>query len=353
MSLSPAENPGLIGHAAIEQSFLEHWQRHTMPHSLLFTGPKGVGKATFAFRLARFVLAGGPESAGGGLFGDEPPADLAISSESPVFRRILGGSHGDFLYLTPDEKAATPTIKVDDIRTIGNFLALTPSESQWRVVIIDAADDMNPSAANALLKVLEEPPSYCMIILISHQPGKLLPTIRSRCRAIAFPPPDASGFAAIVRASLPRIAEIDLQALYVLSHGSAGLALQLEEQDAIGLYHSLMQALGDDASQASEGLEHIQKRLNNPKQKDLWETWRLLWNLWLYRLTLHQQAIEIPFISEADTHTMGSLAGRLSPDAIARIQHQSDGWFADTATLHLDRKQLIQSLFMAVRAGAS
>lgn len=345
MTLSPAENPTFIGHTEIEQTFLDAWARGTMPHSLLFCGPKGVGKATFAFRLARFILSGGNES--GGLFGGS--SSLDIPPESPVFRRIMGQSHGDFLSITPDEKGATPSIKVDEIRTIGSFLAMTPSESQWRVVIIDAADDMNPNAANALLKVLEEPPSYCMIILISHQPGLLLPTIRSRCRTIPFLAPKDADFSAIVRTSLPRIADIDLQALYVLSYGSPGFALQLDELDAITLYQNLIDTLNDDSATSAKGLAALNKQLANTKQKDLWQAWRHLWHLWQYRLTLLQQGITIPFISEADEQVLGTLCHRLSADALASLSQQAHTLFMDVQTLHLDKKQVIASLFNAIK----
>lgn len=338
--LSPAENDRFIGHRHIETLFLQHWQNGNMPHSLLFCGPRGVGKASFAFRLARFVLAGGNES--GGLFGGATTLDMP--ADAPVFRRMMGGSHGDFLYITPDAKGATPTIKVDAVREISTFLAHTPSESQWRVVIIDAADDMNPNAANALLKVLEEPPSYCIILLISHRPGLLLPTIRSRCRVVEFASLSEAQFSDIVQQAVETLTEADLLALYALSFGSPGFAIQLYHQGAVDLYALTLESVLSDSPSAEPSRQQLLKRLTSSKDNALWSIWQHVWEMWLYRVAMCAQGVSLPFLSDADEQAIGTLSQRFSAEAIAQLRRFAQEWFADETILHLDRKQIVTSL---------
>ncbi|HLO78440.1 MAG TPA: DNA polymerase III subunit delta', partial [Magnetospirillum sp.] len=153
----PRDNPDLIGHDAAERAFLDAWNSGRLAHAWLLSGPNGIGKATLAYRIARFVLTGGG-AGGGGLFGGGPES-LVVPPDHPVFRRISAGGHADLKVVqrgwTDDKKTKLRTeIVIDDVRGIGGFMSLTPAEGGWRVVIVDAADDMNRNAANAVLKVL-------------------------------------------------------------------------------------------------------------------------------------------------------------------------------------------------------
>src|SRR5229473_2014413 len=185
----PRDNPLLLGHEAAEAVLLQAYRSGRLPHAWLLSGPRGIGKATLAFRFARFLFAEG--AAAPGLFA-APPASLAIAPEHPVFRRVASGGHADLLVversLDPKRKKLRSEIVVDDTRAIAGFLRLTPAEGGWRVVIVDGADMMNRNAANALLKILEEPPQKALLLLVSDNPGRLLPTIRSRCRILALKP---------------------------------------------------------------------------------------------------------------------------------------------------------------------
>src|SRR5215469_13580615 len=155
---APRENAALLGHEAAEAALLGAYRSGRLPHAWLFSGPRGIGKATLAFRFARFVLAGGGE---GGLFA-AAPTTLAMPPTHPVFRRVASGGHADLLVvergLDSKRRKLRSEIVVDDTRAIAGFLRLTPAEGNWRVVIVDGADLMNRNAANALLKTLEEPP---------------------------------------------------------------------------------------------------------------------------------------------------------------------------------------------------
>ena len=185
----PRANPDFVGHEAAEVALRLLVDSGRLPHALLLSGPRGIGKATLAFRLARFVLAGAGEGAPLALFGAPvgSPADpgLAISPESGVFRRVAAGGHADLLTVErafdPRRKRLRSEIVVDDVREIGAFLHLTAAEGGWRVVIVDGADAMNRNAGNALLKILEEPPRRTLLVLVAHSPGKLLPTSPHPC----------------------------------------------------------------------------------------------------------------------------------------------------------------------------
>lgn len=173
------------GHDQAIARFLGDWHNKTMHHAWLLTGPRGLGKASFARAAALRLLA---EAAG------PPPGGAGIDTldTHPTAHLIAAGSHPDFRLLERIENktgtALARNISVDQVRGLGDLFSVTPAMSDWRVVVIDTADDLEPSAANALLKMLEEPPANCVFLLVSHVAGRLLPTIRSRCRRLEFQP---------------------------------------------------------------------------------------------------------------------------------------------------------------------
>jgi DNA polymerase-3 subunit delta' len=181
----PAENPHLFGHAQHAAQIAAAYRTGKLHHALLLAGPKGIGKATFAFHLAHHLLSH-PRAA------DAPESFGRPDPESAVARQVASGAHPAVLHLTRpyDDKTKKfkSAITVDEIRRVGRFLSLRAHDDSYRVVIVDPADEMNRNAANALLKSLEEPPARAIFLLISHAPGTLLPTIRSRCQLLRFAP---------------------------------------------------------------------------------------------------------------------------------------------------------------------
>ena len=218
--LAPRENPLLIGQDAAGAELTAAVASGRMHHAWLITGPEGVGKATLAFRFARRLLAG-------------PAPTLEMLPTDPVFRRVATGSHADLLTIERefDEKRGRMRgeIVVDDTRAISAFLRLTPAEGGWRVVVIDGAEHMNRNAANAVLKMLEEPPPQAIILLTCAAPGRLLPTIRSRCRRLALPPLSGPDMERVLAVYLPDVAEADRARLGAIAAGSPGRALGLAE----------------------------------------------------------------------------------------------------------------------------
>src|SRR3954454_24536493 len=181
----PRETTSFYGHAEAEQALLEAYRAGRMPHAWLIGGPRGIGKATLAYRMARFVFAH-PEATAQSV---QNAAQLALPPDHPVARRIAAQGHPDLLALerVADEKGKVPMfIPVDMVRKTIRFFGSTPGGGGWRVCIVDSADEMNAAGANALLKILEEPPAKSLLLVVSHAPGRLLPTIRSRCRRLVL-----------------------------------------------------------------------------------------------------------------------------------------------------------------------
>lgn len=243
----PRDTLELFGQSAAEAGFLDAYATGRLHHGWLLTGPRGIGKATLAWSIARFLLAT-PSVADDGLCGaPTAPSSLHIDPEHPVARRIAAGSETGLKPITRTENEKTgrlrDVISVEDIRGLAGFFQMSSADGGRRVVIVDAADDMNPQAANALLKMLEEPPDRATLLLVSHQPSGLLPTIRSRCRVLRLRPLGAEDMArALTQAGADTAAQTT--ALSELSGGSVGAALRLSALDGLKLYAELVALVG-------------------------------------------------------------------------------------------------------------
>ncbi|MCK0139279.1 DNA polymerase III subunit delta' [Aliiroseovarius sp. F47248L] len=238
----PREASRLIGQDAAEAAFLRAYTSDRLHHGWLITGPRGVGKATLAWRIARFLLATPPDD--GGMFAAPTPTSLDVPDDHPVARRVRVLSEpGLFLLRRPwDEKnkRLKGDITVDEVRKLKHFFAMSSAGGGRRVVIVDVADEMNTSAANALLKLLEEPPKGAVLLLISHQPSRLLPTIRSRCRELRLAPLAPEDLAQIMAGLDETPSAEDTLRLGELAVGSAGDALRLQHLDGLAIYASLI-----------------------------------------------------------------------------------------------------------------
>lgn len=235
----PRETAELFGHASAEAEFLHAHNTGRLHHGWLISGPRGIGKATLAWRLARFLLATPLDD--GAMFGQSQPASLDIPEEHPVARRLRAGADGGLMVIRrghDDKGKLRQVIRVDDMRRLHGFFGLSASGDGRRVVIVDAADDMNPNAANALLKALEEPPAHATLLLVAHQPSKLLPTIRSRCRELRLSPLNGADF---VRALAQAGVSTPSDALNALSGGSVGAAIALSQGGGAEIYADLVQ----------------------------------------------------------------------------------------------------------------
>lgn len=240
----PRETVELFGHAEAEQTLLEAYRNGRVPHAWLIGGERGLGKATLAYRMARFVLAH-PDPAAAAV---QNARSLAVPADHPVTRRIASQAHSDLLVVVRviNEKTGKlfTEIRVDDVRRTVSFFGSTAGEGGWRIAIVDPVEELNAAGENALLKVLEEPPPRSLLFLISNAPGRVLPTIRSRCRRLMLRPLTVED---VARAAASAIggdaASTEIKAAAAAAEGSVGQALMLLEGDALELRERVIDLL--------------------------------------------------------------------------------------------------------------
>jgi DNA polymerase III subunit delta' len=213
------------------------------PQAWLIAGSTGIGKATLAYRMSRYLLRYGATDAG--------PEDLSLAPSDPVSLQVSAGAHPGLLALKrglhPKTGKLMTETSVDVIRRLSGFFGMTSGAGGWRVAIVDTADEMSDQAANALLKALEEPPQRSMLMLLSNAPGKLLPTIRSRCQRLDLRPLDETVLATELMQHLPKMKDADRLALAKLAGGSLGAALTLADEDTFALARDAARAVDDAA----------------------------------------------------------------------------------------------------------
>jgi DNA polymerase-3 subunit delta' len=243
----------MIGHQDAEAAFLEGWQGGRLHHAWLLAGPQGMGKGAFAARIARFLVTHGRGGEGQTVGLDDP-------GDSAAGRLVEAGNHPEILHLTRQlkdkSKDLARNITIDQVRTMIRRLHLSLSLGDWRVIFVDAIDDLETDAANALLKTLEEPPAKTLFLLVSHSPGRLLPTIRSRCRTLRFQPVDRDVMTAWLHELRPILEIGEVRAIVAASGGVPGKALALIDSDVAAMEKKLLAiaATGDPENRLREAL---------------------------------------------------------------------------------------------------
>ncbi len=288
------------------------------PQAWLIAGPPGIGKATLAYRIARYLLAFGATAEG--------PADLSVPDASPAAVQVASASHPGLLVLKrgahPDTGKLMTILSVEEIRRLGGFFGMTSGAGGWRVAIVDTADDMNDAAANALLKLLEEPPSRAMLLLIANVPGRLLPTIRSRCQRLNLRRLEPEALDGELKHLLPDLDAKARASLALLSGGSIGTALQLAGGEGVGLAAEADRLIEHAASPDIAALLAFAERIN--------------------RITDGLDTFGA-FLAQALTERIRKRA-TTNP---ARLDRWVEAWeklnarFARTAALHLDPRQTL------------
>ncbi|MGQ0456323.1 MAG: DNA polymerase III subunit delta' [Hyphomicrobium sp.] len=347
----PRETAKVIGHAGAELTFESGLASDVMHHAWLVTGVAGCGKATLAYRVARAALARPDEK---GLFG----AGLDVDEHSPTTRQIAAQAHPALLVIRRayDQKAKrfSASIAVDEVRRLKNFLALSAEDGGRRVVIVDSADELNVNAANALLKSLEEPPSRTLFLILSSAPGRLLPTIRSRCRTLALAPLSAADLRQAVTAALEAAGKplpdgADWLRLESISGGSARRALALLEGGGLALQARIDRLLADLPKLDVKSAHQLGDEMQGAAQESKFT---------LY-FDLLQDALARLIRAEATGQGSASdraLAARLIGPA--RLATFAELWEtlararADAQALNLDRKALILASLTRLEAAS-
>ena len=348
----PRETETLFGQDEAAATFLEAFNQGRLHHSWLITGPKGIGKATLAWNIARFLLASDQDA---GMFGAPATGSLHIPPEDPVFRRVAAlAEPGIFLCRRPwDEKKKRlkTAITVEEVRKLKSFFTLSAADGGWRIAIVDAADEMNTSAENALLKVLEEPPAKTVILLISHQPAKLLPTIRSRCRELRCNTlsPDALG-QVMDQAGFPGG---NNESLNALSGGSAGESIDMLANDGLEIYQNILSLLA------------TAPRINRPRIIALGEKCAGKGAVDRYDMTVRLLLLALSRIAlsgakggeESVVNGEAELAARLCSNPYqarewATLVQDLTGRIAHARAVNLDPAQVILDTFLSIDATA-
>jgi DNA polymerase III subunit delta' len=336
----PREAACLIGHAEAEQALLDAYRANRLPHAIIIGGPAGIGKATLAWRLTRFLLAY-PDCSAAAVQAAE---NLFISESDPVARKLVALSHGDVFLLRREwnEKAKRPftEIRADDVRHAIHMFQQAAGAGGYRVCIVDSADDLNRAGANALLKLVEEPPPRSLFLIIAHRPGQVLATLRSRCRRLLLKPLASAEIAAVVANlgepwSSADAATIEMAA--ARAGGSVPAALRLLGGRGLELDHAIWQLLADlpglDWRAVHEFADQVTGR-DNGADYDMMLLAIVDW-------------IDTVLHREAD---LG--AARLAP--LAEVWEKAAEAARETEVLNLDKRPFILSLFadLAIAAKA-
>lgn len=348
----PRANPLLEGHDAAQAQVRRWFASGSLPNGLMLTGPWGIGKATLAFRIARMLLRRDPEKA------DE--AD----------RWIAAGSHPDLLTVERKFDArrgrTTTGIVVDDVRRIGGFLATSPARGGWRVVIVDAADEMNRNAANALLKVLEEPGERSMLILVCHQPALLPATIRSRCRRVLLRPLSDAVLAQLADRLLPEMPATDAAVLRPLAEGSIGRLLQLAAHDGLTAHRWLAEVFAAMAAGEGDRLPALIAETRTGGDEDSFRVVAHVLTWWLRQITRMASQTSDARRSEtggeagggtgagpaeagempASTAVVAPLATTATLDRWLKVWEKTQHLAAHAAVGNLERKQALTTILL-------
>ncbi len=346
--LTQCEAP-LYGHEEVEKQFASAIYHKQMPHAYLITGMEGMGKATLAHKLAASLITAPvdtPSEQQSGLFGDALPPlvpdALVIDRDSTALTRMLQGTHSDVLSITPayDEKKKRqkPNISVEQIRKIGGFMSLTAGESGWKIILIDPAEAMNPAAANALLKWLEEPPKHSVFIITSHAPGRLLPTILSRCRIVTLKPLTQRNFSYILTGD-------HSAALYRLSSGAPGLALRWQETHWHRYWQDMLAIASSPLAEATSRAMQLRDALAKDSDFLPEDVQRLTESL-LVRVVTFQagQPMEALADSPEEQQAIEILSARHPSDVWMKHYHQHQQHYRDIKTLYLDARHVLTTI---------
>lgn len=328
----PCNTTQLEGHSHAYQMVQAMYDNNTMPNGYIIAGQRGIGKATFAYHVARYMLAGGKQN-----YTTTPP-------DHPLFQRIASGGHTDLLTiqagLNPLTGKTSQEITVDQIRRISGFLSVTSSEGGYRIVIIDSADDMNTNAANALLKWLEEPPSNTLFILISHAIGQLLPTIRSRCQLLKLQAPSLEQCHTILQRFTDDISQEDIKQLLTLACHSPGLAIELYHNQALAIIDDIESIIAQPFHMALTRIHSLADSMHKKEENKRWQIF-----CYVLRWYLHQAILQHAKPNYEARESVDALASKYTLEKLFQLWENVTALLKSADHKNLDKKAIIIAVF--------
>lgn len=345
----PKANPELLGHEKAEEQLLRAVASGRLHHGWLITGQQGIGKATLAYRFARYLLNGGMPSSSGAA-GQNKGDTLAVPAESQAFKRMAAGGHGDFIDVAPNEKG---NLSIEEVRKIEPLFRRTAAEDGWRIVLIDNADAMTVQAQNAVLKILEEPPAGALLILTASAPGRLLPTIRSRVRTLALDPLPVAVLDKLLEQHIPSLSPQDRNQLAGLAQGSLGQAIALHEAEGLTVYRELLALLANlDQLPAKPLLDYAEKLGRKGGEAGYAAISRLFPN-WLSDVARMAATGNMQEKLEGEGIAAAKLAQSLGLERSLALWEKVRDLFTQADGLYLDRKQTLLTALLAVKGAAA
>lgn len=350
----PWRSARLLGHETAERTLLAAQQSGRLHHAWLLAGPRGIGKATLAWRFARFLLCGQQQ---GGLFGEAAQQDLDVAADAPGRSLVEARSHPDLFHLrrtlNADSGRIRAEISVDDVRGLSEFMHMTPAMGQWRVAIVDSADEMNRNSANAVLKILEEPPPNAVLMIVAHAPGRLLPTIRSRCRRLALQPLSDDIVESLLGDYMPDTRLEERRVLARLGEGSIGRALELSGAGSLDLYGEMVGLLATlpdlDMVRLHSFAERFARR--GEEANAAWRSLNYLFDSWLKGL-LRSTAVrtDAAAIVPAEQGLHERLLAAASLDRWMEAWEKVAHLLSRADAVNLDRKQTVLGSFLVLQS---
>ncbi|MGC6536507.1 MAG: DNA polymerase III subunit delta' [Candidatus Puniceispirillaceae bacterium] len=335
----------LIGHKTQIAQAEEGVTSGKMHHAWLLTGPEGIGKARFAHQLAASLIA--YDDSQSALFGDPTPFRIALDEANPDMRQVMQSAHPDFLHIAPiqDEKNKSGMIKVEQIRALTPFFSHKSASGGWRVALLDNLDAVNLQGANAMLKIVEEPPEKAIILLVAKSAGSVLPTIRSRCRELRFAHLSHEEQRILLSSHLPDADPDALTQLALFSGGSMGYALEIAKTDALDLYEASCLILAKPQADASTLLD-LSGKWGAARQKKLLPIAKQAFSRLLAQAALSAAGRPLPEgLMDCERTLIGCLQDASNSLALAELHDDFMSELSKAERAFLDMPAVFLSLF--------
>tara|TARA_B110000438_G_C15814832_1_gene651455 strand:- start:181 stop:1284 length:1104 start_codon:yes stop_codon:yes gene_type:complete len=358
----PNETLNLIGHEAFETEFSNLWSQGNLPHAFLFTGQLGIGKATLAYRIARYIFNQNRPLKGNISVLNETIIPLRATninsdSKTAASRKVINQSHPNLFVIERTTSEQTKKIRqniiLDDVKGLDNFLRLTPNEDGWRIIIIDTVDDMNINTANNILKLLEEPPQNVLFLLISNRPGRLLPTIRSRCRTVTLNPLNIENIKQILNCLTTSYSEPEIADACELSEGSVSKAIQILTEVELDSIRKIVDLLKQGSGVDRNILEELSNKwLKRGKQPEIDQFYKTL-DFILSWVSKHLRYIakngrSFDEDTPKDIKCVQALIDRIGMDNLCERIVNAKNILDRSRNLNLDKKQIIFSVITTI-----